>query len=145
MDTPFIEAGTDWDSLMNSYAEYEIHSAKEVLDTLPLCQGESVTESQYLETEEKKMITKTLPLSSLNDVALISFLTLLHVTKEEELRAGAILLELSSEKTGEIKEQWLPKAICSNLDETAKTVYVWAKFIREQGLTPFADMNPEIR
>lgn len=56
---------------------------------------------------------------------LIAFDSLKHVTKEGNVEAGAILIEILEE------DYWLPKKLCSNLDLAAGTVYVWTKFLKD--------------
>lgn len=64
---------------------------------------------------------------------LVAFDSLKHVTKEHDVGAGALLIEVLD------KEVWLPKKLCSNLDLDNMTVRVWSVFLEDK-LPELADM-----
>lgn len=72
---------------------------------------------------------KVEPASRLSSALVISFEQLVIVTKEGDPYQGAILIDLVT-AAGEVKEQWLPKKLCSNLDLEDNTVCVWDVFMK---------------
>ena len=59
----------------------------------------------------------------------LPFLSLIHVTKEGNQLAGALLLAVLNPVTGEEEELWIPKKLCCNLDMEEGLVYVWRVFL----------------
>lgn len=72
---------------------------------------------------------KVEPAPRLSSALVISFEQLVIITKEGDPYQGALLIGLVT-AAGEVKEQWLPKKFCSNLDLEDNTVCVWDVFMK---------------
>jgi len=62
----------------------------------------------------------------------VTFISLVHVSKDYALDKGALLLELDDPESGEVGEVWMPKKLCSNLDMDSMTVYIWTPFLEDK-------------
>ena len=78
-----------------------------------------------------KNICKTENVKRRETCELIQFDSIIAVTQEGVMHAGAIKFNLVNTETGETNEQWVPKKLCSNLDMDSKTFYLWEVFAAE--------------
>ncbi len=86
-------------------------------------------EEEHKNAHYEKLIDKQQP-SRLEGSIKFPFVDIVHLTKEEHKKQGAVLLELLDKKTGEIVEKWVPKKLCRNLCAEGYTIYIWDEFVQ---------------
>lgn len=74
-------------------------------------------------------ITKTEPTSRLDTSTLVRFDHLQKVTKSGDFYSGTILIGVYDSEDGIVRDFWVPKKLCSNLDIDACSVYIWEVFL----------------
>lgn len=123
--------------IMSNYLEYEaMHSNKEITSISELAEViiAEVTEADASFTVTSDTITndrvKTEPYSRLASSFLIVFDNVLNITKQGQLE-GTILLEVTDSE-GYLKEIWLPKKVCSNLNLEEQTICVWSIIMKKK-------------
>ncbi len=94
---------------------------------------------RYYDNEAEPTPQKPAPLvkwaspSDLDGATLITFHSFEAATKRDDTRAGAILVNMVDADTEcGMRQQWIPKTLCSNLDLEANTVWVYTPFVVEQ-------------
>ena len=128
---------TDWDAILTLEAEARDYALLELSDNWGSdkdfhAMDNTPKHTEQDETSELEAMVKIEPPSRLEQSIQLHFLTLERVTKEEDLKAGALLLTMVVKETGEVKDVWVPKKLCSNLCLTSNTVYIWEVFAQSK-------------
>tara|TARA_R110000772_G_scaffold138615_1_gene247619 strand:- start:296 stop:706 length:411 start_codon:yes stop_codon:yes gene_type:complete len=125
-----------------------------IIGGLPQDCSKEIYEEQYLcdfsEDYEwltfcTSLVTKHSAPKYLSQSVMLHFLTVEYITKETDIKAGAILLKLTDLSTGEVVDKWVPKKLAANIDPVARTIWVWDVFA-QQHLSEFygeQDETPE--
>lgn len=114
--------------IMSSYIEYEQLGPPLLTQRLtePTEHEEFIVTSDAITNDR----VKTKPPSRLTSSFLIVFDNVLNITKQGQLE-GAILLEVTDSE-GYLKEIWLPKKVCSNLDLEKQTICIWDVIMKKK-------------
>ena len=77
----------------------------------------------------------------LSESTQLHYVELIHYTQERNKQAGALLVSICNQDTGEIEEHWFPKKLCSNLDTALSTFYCWTPFLETNKNSLIPDEN----
>jgi len=70
--------------------------------------------------------------TSLSGAITLHYQELIVITKSPKPKEGAILFTFLNKEDGTEDEYWLPKRLCSNLNEAERTIRVWDVFLKSK-------------